>query len=164
METLASVILVATQLLSQAGVSAEAGKSATKEQTDAAKLYEEGQCRMREGRFEAAEFTFHTLMRVYPESPLTKQAESAMKSAAEAQRQFNVRLMVRRLDLRGLGVSEADMQKLFRDREVRLAAGRAYDPRDVEQARLMLTGYLAAPVRAEVRTAGPHEVDVILGR
>jgi hypothetical protein len=166
METLASLVLVAAQLLLQTGVqNAGAGKlERVREQTDAVKLYEEGQFRMREGRFEAAEFTFRTLLNVYPDLPLAKLAEAAMKSAAEAQQELNVRLMVRTLDLNGLGLSDADMQKLFGDREVRLAAGKAFDPRDVEQARLALTNYLAAPVRAEVRTAGPHEVDVILER
>jgi hypothetical protein len=186
MQMIASLFLVAAQVLFQTGVQdVEAGKldrarltlqtlidtypedplaPDAKAQIDAINLYEEGLRRMREGRFEAAEFTFHTLLSVYPESPVAKQAEAAMHGAAQAQQELNVCLKVRALDLNGLGLSAGDTQKIFVDHEVRLAAGKPFDPRDVEQARLALTGFLGARVRTEVRMAGAHEVDVVLER
>jgi len=186
MEMIASLFLVAAQLLFNTGVQdAESGQLErarltlqtlvntypadplvpdAKAQIEAIKLYEEGQKRLQEGRFDAAEFTFHTLLSVYPESPLVKQAEEAMHAAARSQQDLNVRLTVRAVDLDGVGLSAADTQKLFADREVRLAAGKAFDPRDVEQARLALTEFLGGQVRTEVRMAGAHEVDVVLAR
>jgi tetratricopeptide (TPR) repeat protein len=144
--------------------------SDAKAQIDATKLYEEGQDRMRQGRFDAAEFTFQTLLSVYPESPLVKQAEEAMHSAAKAQAELNVRLTVRGLDLKDVGLPAGPVQKCFQEREVRLAAGKPFDPRDVEQARAAVTELLAergiagAQIRTEVRMAGEHQVDVVLTR
>jgi hypothetical protein len=186
MEMFACLFLVAAQLLFQTGVQdAESGKLerarltlqtlvnafprdplalTAKTEIEVIELYQEGQRLAGEGRFDAAEFTFHTLISVYPESPLAKQAEAAMQAAARAQQELNVRLTVRALDLTGLGLSAHDTQSLFADRELRLAAGKAFDPRDVEQARLVLTDFLKAKVRTEVRMAGAHEVDVVLAR
>ncbi len=186
MELFASLFLVAAQLLFQTGVrDAESGKlerarltlqtlvnayprdpltPSAKAEIEVIELYQEGQRLAGEGRFDAAEFTFHTLISVYPESPLVKQAEAAMQAAARAQQELNVRLTVRVLDLSGLGMSAHDTQSLFADRELRLAAGKAFDPRDVEQARLVLTDFLKAKVRTEVRMAGAHEVDVVMAR
>ena len=141
-----------------------------KAEIDATRLYEEGQDRMRRGRFEAAEFTFQTLLSVYPESPLVKQAEEAMHAAAKAQDDLTVRLRVRGVDLTDVGLDAAEVQKCFTEGEVRLAAGRIFDPRDVEQARAAVTGLFAdrgiasAQIRTEVRMAGAHEVDVVLTR
>ena len=87
-----------------------------------------------------------------------------MHAAARSQQDLNVRLTVHTVDLTSLGLSPADAQKLFADREVRLAAGKAFDPRDVEQARLTLTEFFGGPIRTEVRMAGEHEVDVVLAR
>jgi tetratricopeptide (TPR) repeat protein len=141
-----------------------------KAQIDATKLYEEGQDRMRQGRFEAAEFTFQTLLAVYPESPLVKQAENGMHAAAEAQHALTVRLTVRSVDLADVGLDAGEVQTLFAEREVRLAAGKAFDPRDVEEARVAITEFLCergaagGQIRTEARMAGEHEVDVVLTR
>ena len=186
MEMFASLFLAAAQLLFQTGVQdAASGKlesarltlqtlvnsyprdplaPSAKAELEVINLYQEGERLATEGRFDAAEFTFHTLISVYPESPLAKQAETAMQAAARAQQELNVRLTVHALDLTGLGLSDRAAQSLFDEHEVRLAAGKAFDPRDVEQARLALTGFLKAKVRTEVRMAGAHEVDVVLTR
>jgi hypothetical protein len=137
---------------------------AAREQIQAIQLFEEGQERMRQGRYAAAEFTFQTMVSVYPESPLVKQAQEAMRAAAKAQQDLVVKLMVRKVDLKDLGMSEGDVQKCFAEREVPLAAGRVFDPRAVEQARMALTELAGAPIRAEARMAGEHEVDVVLSR
>lgn len=186
MQMIASLFLVAAQVLFNTGVQdVEAGRLErarltlqtlintypydplvpdAKAQIEAIKLYEEGQDRLRQGRFEAAEFTFQTLVSVYPESSLVTPAEAAMHKAAQAQEELNVRLTVRAVDLKDAGLDAGEIRKLFADREVRLAAGKVFDPRDVEQARLALTEFLGSPVRTEVRTAGEHQVDVVLTR
>jgi predicted Zn-dependent protease len=186
MEMFASLFLVAAQLLFQTGVQdAESGKlerarltlqtlvntypqdplaPSAKAEIEVIELFQEGERLIQEGRFDAAAFTFHTLISVYPESPLVKQAEAAMQAAVRSQEDLNVRLIVRALDLSGLGLTARDTESLFTDREVRLAAGKAFDPRDVEQARMVLTEFLKAKVRTEVRMAGAHEVDVVLAR
>ena len=141
-----------------------------KDEVNASKLYEEGLARMREGRYEAAEFTFQTLIAVYPESHLGKQAEEGMRQAANAHKKLTVGLTVRSVDLASLGLPEGEVKRVFAEREVRLAAGRAFDPRDVEEARTALTGLLAergsagAQIRSEARMAGEHDVDVVLVR
>ena len=140
-----------------------------KDEINAIELFEEGQERMRQGRYDAAEFTFHTLLSVYPKSQLAKQAEAAMRTAAEAQSQ-NVSLRVKSVDLGSTGLAAAQVEKRFAEREVKLAAGRPFDPRDVDQARLTLTELLAesgiagAQIRTEARMAGAHEVEVVFTR
>lgn len=131
---------------------------------EAINLLKEAQKRMQEGRYQAAEFTYQTLLSVYPGSPLEKQAREGMEAAARAEQELNVRLVVRAVDVNALGVPSNDAKQLFADHEVKLAAGKPFDPRDVEQARLALTAMLGAPVRVEVKTSGAHEVDVVLSR
>ncbi|HWC95188.1 MAG TPA: tetratricopeptide repeat protein [Candidatus Sulfopaludibacter sp.] len=139
-----------------------------KAEINAIQLFQEGQERVRQGRFDAAEFTFQTLVSVYPESYLVKQAEAAMHAAAQARDALTVRLTVRSVDVSGAGLAAADIQKNFAEREVRLAAGKPFDPRDVEQARTALTGLLAehgiagAQIRTEARMSGEHAVDIVL--
>lgn len=183
---IAGLFLVAAQVLFTSGVQdAEKGKldralltlqtlvntypadplaASARSEIEAINLYQEGRQRMREGRYRAAEFTFQTLASVYPESPLAKLAEEGARSAIRADEDANVRLTVRSVNLAGLRMRAGEVEKFFAEREVRLAAGRAFDPREVEQARVALTAQLNTQVRAEVRTAGPHEVDVILTR
>jgi tetratricopeptide (TPR) repeat protein len=141
-----------------------------KAQLEAIEIYQDGQQLMQQGRFGAAQFTFETLLSVYPESQLAKPAQAALKEAAKAQEELTVRLTVRGVDLSDVGLDADELRKLFEAHEVRLAAGKAFDPRDVEQARSAVTarlselGVTGARVRSEVRMAGPHEVDVVLAR
>lgn len=140
------------------------------DELNAGKLYDEGMARMQQGRYDAAEFTFQTLLSVYPESRLAKPAQAAMLAAARAQKSLTVGLTVRSVELKDLGLDEGEVRKLFAERELRLASGRAFDPRDVEEARgavtrrLAETGSADALVKSEVRMAGEHEVDVVLMR
>ena len=48
-----------------------------------------------------------------------------MHKAAQAQEELNVRLTVRAVDLKDAGLDAGEIRKLFADREVRLAAGKA---------------------------------------
>jgi len=192
MELIVSMFLVAAQVLFTTGVKdVEAGRlnrarlamqtlirtypedplvPDARAQIEAIKLYEEGQERMQQGRYDAAEFTFQTLLSVYPESPLVKQAEEAMRAAAHAREALTVRLTVRSVDLTDVGLEAGEIQKLFTEREVRLAAGKAFDPRDVEEARAVVTAFLTehgaagSQIRTEARMAGEHQVDVVLTR
>ena len=186
MEAIVCLFLAAAQLLFNTGVQdVESGKldrarltlqtlvntypndplaREAKDQLDAINLYEEGQDRMRQGRYQAAAFTFQTLTSVYPESTLAAMANEARRKAEEAHESLTVRLTVRSVDWKWLGLAPAEIRKLFEDREVRLAAGREFDPRDVEQARVALTELLNAQIRTEARMAGAHEVDVVLTR
>lgn len=186
MPCLAMMFLVAAQVLFTTGVQdAETGKlerarmtletlvntypadplvSDAKADLEAINLLQEAQKRMQEGRYMAAAFTYQTLLSVYPGSPLEKQARDGMEAAARAEQELNVRLTVRNVDVAALGVPSRAAQQLFVDHEVKLAAGKPFDPRDVEQARLALTAMLGTPVRAEVKTSGAHEVDVVLSR
>lgn len=141
-----------------------------RDELNAMDLFAEGQERIRQGRYAAAEFTFQTLLNVYPKSQLTRQAEAAMRSAADARSSMTVNLTVKTVDLKATGLAVPQVQQRFAEREVKLAAGRPFDPRDVEQARLALTELLAesgtpgAQIRTEARMAGAHEVDVVFTR
>src|SRR5690349_21238762 len=44
-------------------------------------LFEDGQARVRDGRYGSATVTFRAVAQVYPESPLAKQAEAASRNA-----------------------------------------------------------------------------------
>jgi len=140
-----------------------------RDEINAIALFEEGQDRVRQGRYDAAEFTFQTLLSVYPKSQLAPQAEAAMRAASKA-RALSVSLTVRAVNLKDAGVSDAQAANRFAEREVKLAAGKPFDPRDVDQARLALTELLsesgngAAQIRTETRMAGAHEVDVVFTR
>jgi hypothetical protein len=140
-----------------------------KDEINAIELFAEGKDRMREGRYDAAEFTFQTLLSVYPKSQLVAQAEAAMRAASQA-RAMSVNLTVRAVDLKAAGVPAVQVEKRFAEREVKLAAGKPFDPRDVDQARLALTellsesGTTGAQIRTEARMAGAHEVDVVFTR
>jgi tetratricopeptide (TPR) repeat protein len=140
-----------------------------KDELNAIELFEEGQDRMRQGRYDAAEFTFETLLSVYPKSQLVPRAEAAMHAATQA-RALSVNLTVRAVDLKGAGVPAVQAEKRFAEREVKLAAGKPFDPRDVDQARMALiellseTGSAGAQIRTEARMAGAHEVDIVFTR
>ncbi len=135
-----------------------------KAQIGAIDLYQEGQQRVKEGRYAAAIFTFQTLLSVYPESPLGKQAQAAIQEAARSEEELNVRLVVHDVQVEGFELSGDEAQRFLAEREVRLSAGKPFDPRDVDQARIALTALTGSPVRAEVRTAGAHQVDILLAR
>lgn len=164
------VFLTVAQMLFNVDTTRPAPQPAAKAQMEAIRLYEDGQQLMEQGRFAAAQFTFETLMSVYPESPLVKSAEAAMAEAAKAQEELTVRLTVRGVDLSDVGLEADEVRKLFDSHEVRLAPGRPFDPRDVEQARSAVTARLSelgiekVRIRTEVRMAGEHEVDVVLAR
>lgn len=135
----------------------------------AAQLYEEGQQRVRDGRYDTARVTFQTLIAVYPQSPFARQAAIAIRESLETERARSIRLTVRSVHIRKTGrLSEREIRRSFDECEVRLAPGRPYDPRDVEQARAALAEILVAngiaqpQIKTEARAIRRHSVAVIL--
>ena len=132
---------------------------------DARELFEDGQARLRAGHYGRASVTFATLIAVYPESCLVKQARQAMRSADQqaALQEPVVRSIRYRTDAH-LPVSA--IRERFREREVGLCVQTRYDPRDLEYAKTVLTelliekGVKQPRVSAEVKPAGPRSVIV----
>src|SRR5262249_48189978 len=106
---------------------------------DARLLFDEGQKLWHTGRYGAARVTFETLIAVYPESCLVKQAREAIAAEQQIEDQAPV---VRSLEFRVKRVHTDEILKRFNEREVGLCVETRYDPRDVEQAKTVLTALL----------------------
>jgi hypothetical protein len=130
-------------------------------------LFDEAQRYMREGRFDTGRCALETLIGVYPESPLAAQAKAAIRASYQAEKRQSVTLTVRNIEIRRLGIPYEEIRRQFDAHEVALAKGRAYDPRDVEQARAVLADLVAekgspgARIRMEARAVRPHRVDIV---
>jgi hypothetical protein len=125
-----------------------------KNEIDASLLLEEGQERLKTGRGDTAQVALHTLLSVYPESSLVKQAKQTMRKAEAAVP------TVRSIRFENFpSVSPAEIQQSFDQREVGLAMQKPYDPREVEEARKVLTELLRRPVEARTHVFS-RSVDV----
>ena len=129
-------------------------------------LFEDGQARVRDGRYGSATVTFRAVAQVYPESPLAKEAEAAGRKAERKQEQTSGPT-VRSLTFRNTGpVTPAEILDRFKEREVGIAVDQPYREEDVEQARKVLAellaekGVAAAAVSAEVRPVSSNRVKI----
>jgi ribosomal protein L16/L10AE len=117
-----------------------------KDEIDASLLLEEGQQRLKSGHGETARVALHTLISVYPESSLVKQAKQTMRKAEATIP------TVRYIRFENFpSVSPAEIQQRFDQREVGLEMQKPYDPRDVEEARQVLSELLARQVEVKTR-------------
>lgn len=106
-------------------------------------LFQDGQARIRDGRYGPATVTFRAVAQVYPESPLARQAEAASRSA-ERKEEKNGPPLVRAISFQGTAPANArEIFTRFREREIGLAVDQPYRPADLEQARAAIASLLA---------------------
>jgi Surface antigen variable number repeat len=129
-------------------------------------LFEDGQARVRDGRYGCATVTFRTVAQVYPESPLARQAEAASRSAERKEEQSGGPI-VRSLTFRNTGpASVSEILNRLQQREVGLAVEQPFHDEDIYQARQVISELMAekgvqnANVRAEIRPASNNRVRV----
>ena len=137
-----------------------------RDEIGALNLFEDGQARVRDGRYGSATVTFRAVAQVYPESPLAKQAEAAIRSAERKEEQSGTPI-VRSLSFRNLApLTRNQILDRFAEREVGLAVGQSYRPEDIDQARKAIKDLLAekgvsgVEVRAEVRQISNNRVKI----
>ncbi len=138
-----------------------------RDEIGALNLFEDGQARVRDGRYGSATVTFRAVAQVYPESPLAKQAEAASRIAERKEEQHAPGPIVRSLNFRNLSpLTRNQILDRFAEREVGLAAGQSYRPEDIDQARAAIAGLLAEKgvsgkdVRAQVQPASNNRVKI----
>jgi hypothetical protein len=129
-------------------------------------LFEDGQARVRDGRYGSAAVTFRTIAQVYPESPLARQAEAAGRSAERKEEQTGGPI-VRSLTFRNTGpVTAAEILDRFKEREVGLAVEQSYRTEDIDYARQVIAELMAekgvqnADVRADIHAASNNRVKI----
>ena len=129
-------------------------------------LFEDGQARLRDGRYGSATVTFRTIAQVYPESPLARQAEAAGRSAERMEEQTGSPI-VRALTFRNTGpVRASEILDRFQEREVGLAVDQIYRPEEVDQARQLIAQLMAekgvpnADVHVELHAAPNNRVRI----
>lgn len=130
-------------------------------------LFEDGQARIRDGRYGPATVTFRAVAQVYPESPLAKQAEAASR-VAERKEERTGEPVVRSITFQHMAPATVrEILNRFGEREVGLAVEQSYRPEDLEQARRAIAGLLAekgvhnADVRAEVHAFSNNRVKIV---
>ena len=135
--------------------------------TDAALLFEDGWQRLKAGRYGTAGLAFHTLISVYPESPLAGQARQAMLAAERLEERREHTARVRSIRFQKLPqLSREEILDRFRQREVPLAVEEPCHRADVEEARSILAELLAERgvahprVKAVVRRRRARSLDV----
>jgi hypothetical protein len=129
-------------------------------------LFEDGQARVRDGRYGSATVTFRTVAQVYPESPLARQAEAAGRSAERREEQ-TAGPIVRSLTFRNTGpVTPGEILERLKEREVGLVVEQSLHPEDIDQAREVIVEIMAekgipnADVHAELRAASKNRVGI----
>jgi hypothetical protein len=129
-------------------------------------LFEDGQARVRDGRYGSATVTFRAVAQVYPESPLAKQAEAASRSA-ERKEEHTGGPTIRSIGFRNLSpLTPAQILDRFAEREVGLATGQTYRSEDLDEARKIIAELLAeisistADIRAEVHPSSNNRVKI----
>lgn len=129
-------------------------------------LFQDGQARVRDGRYGPATVTFRTVAQVYPDSPLAKEAEAASKRAERKEEQTGGPI-VRSLTFRNTGsVTARQILDRFKEREVGLATDEPYRDEDLALARKVIAELLAekgvanVDVRAEVRPLSGNRVKI----
>jgi tetratricopeptide (TPR) repeat protein len=133
---------------------------------DATLLFEEGQARVKAGRYETGIVAYETLIAVYPENPLAARAQSAIAAIEEKEKVS--RPVVKSMEFRDVAAVPAEEIRAAMDaREVRLSVGKPCRSKDIEQAKAALEEILAergvGHVRVEARTHAipPDAVAVI---
>jgi len=106
-------------------------------------LFEDGQARVRDGRYGPAFVTFRAVAQVYPESPLAKQAEAASR-VAERKEEKTGMPVVRSMAFQHMApVTTREIMDRFGEQEVGLEVDQSYRPEDLESARRAIAGLLA---------------------
>jgi len=134
---------------------------------DAMLLFEDGQERLKAGKYGTARLAFHALISVYPESPLVEQAREAMRTAARMEERRERASLVRSIRFENARkVSREEILDRFREREVGIAVEQRCHRRDVDEARSVLAELLAERgvahprVKVAVRRHRARSVDV----
>lgn len=130
-------------------------------------LFEDGQARVRDGRYGPATVTFRAVAQVYPESPLAKQAEAASR-VAERKEGRTGGPVVRSIAFQHLApATTRQILDRFGEQEVALAVEQTYRPEDLENARRAIAGLLAEEgvrnpdVRIEVHPLSNNRVKIV---
>jgi len=115
-----------------------------RDDADATELFEDGQTRLRAGKYGTATLAFQTLLAVYPESPLAARAAAAMKTAEDLeQAQSNTRIL-RSLRFENLpGVTVQAVLQRFSEHEIELAVEKPCTSRVLDDAKAVLQDFLA---------------------
>ena len=134
---------------------------------DAMALFEDGQERLKAGRYGTARLAFHALISVYPESPLVGQAREAMLTAERMEQRQERTALVRSIRFQKFPhLSPEEILVRFREREVGLAVEERCHRRDVDEATSVLAELLAERgvahprVKVAVRRHRARSVDV----
>jgi len=135
---------------------------------DAMLLFEDGQARLRAGKYGTAAVTFQTLIAVYPESPLVARATEALRSSeALEQAQSNSRIVrsIRFESLKGVRIHE--VLERFNEREIELAVEKPATVRTMEEAKTALRELLSERgvenprVEVESREIPPRSLEIV---
>ena len=111
---------------------------------DAMLLFQDGQERLKAGKYGTAALAFHALISVYPESPLVDEAREAMRKAERMEQKREHAALVRSIRFENGGqVSVEEILERFREREVGLAVEERCHRRDVDEAKSVLAELLA---------------------
>ena len=128
-------------------------------------LFEDGQARIRDGRYGPATVTFRAVAQVYPESPLAKQAEAASR-VAERKEERTGAPVVRSIAFQHMApATTRQILDRFGEREVGLGVEQTYRQEDLEHARRAIAGLLAEKgvrnldVRAEIHPLSNNRVE-----
>jgi len=134
---------------------------------DALLLFQDGQARLQAGKFGTARLAFETLIAVYPESPLVSQAQEAIRTVDEMEQAQDTSPIIRSVNYVGFKkVTMAQIQQRLREREVKCAVEQRYDARDIEEARVALTEFLAEKgvrnfhVTADMENIPPRSAEI----
>jgi hypothetical protein len=138
-----------------------------KDEMSAIHLFEDGQARIRDGRYGPATVTFRAVAQVYPESPLAKQAEAASR-VAERKEERTGGPVVRSIAFHHMAPATArQILDRFGEREVGLGVEQTYRREDVDHARRAIAGLLAekgvrnADIRAEIHPLSNNRVKIV---
>jgi outer membrane protein assembly factor BamA len=132
--------------------------------TDEQLLFAEGQERLRAGQPGMAKVSFETLIAVYPDSSLVRQARQGIRVAEEREPRLPVVRSIRFEHFRKIKTHK--MLDLLREREIALAVDRTCDLRDLDQAKRVLELFVAqqgrpnCTVQVETRTLASRQVAV----
>jgi len=134
---------------------------------DAMLLFEDGQERLKAGKYGTARLAFHALISVYPESPLAEQAREAMRKAERMEERRERASLVHSIRFENARkVSQEEILDRFREREVGIAVEQRCHRRDVDEAKSVLAELLAERgvahprVKVAVRRHRARSVDV----
>jgi hypothetical protein len=137
-------------------------------ETDATLLFEDGQARLRSGKYGTAALAFQTLIAVYPESRLVARATDAMRTAERLEEAQSNTRTVRSLRFENLpGIRIQDVLQRFEEREIELAVEKPCNDRTLAQAKVVLTDFLAESgmphprVELSTRELPPRSVEII---